>query len=542
MSFGKETQKNNIIHNINGYTVVNQVLRTFNSMVFGNDGLVKAIGNLEDLKHDYPYAKRIDGENHTLLPGLIDAHGHILGLGYTKMEVNLSGTDSLDSALRKIKDYRDKNPDANWITGRGWNHALWNHSELPVAANIDRIVSDQPVWLKRIDSHAGWANSLALKLADISGFTNDPEGGKIIRDENGNPTGILIDKAMHLVDKVIPPHTKTENAAALNEALKIIRSFGLTSVHDPGIFADEYELYKEFVDKGQLTLRINAMILGVGTDFNKLSQNGPVYNYKKDLLALRSVKLFTDGALGSRGAALLGPYSDESSNCGILFYTNEGLIQSIEKAVVKGFQVNIHAIGDRANRQVLDCFEKIGQERDIKYLRNRIEHAQVVTLEDIQRFKKLEIIASVQPTHATSDMHMAEKRLGEKRLKGAYAWQKFEQQGTVVAGGSDFPVESPNPFLGLYAAVTRQNTNAQPSGGWYPEEKLTRLQAFKAFTINAAYAAHQEKMIGSLEPGKWADFILVDSDFFEIPEENIWKTKVLQTWLAGEKIYQYQES
>lgn len=542
MPFGKETEKNNIIHYINGYTVENQELRTFDSMVFGDDGTIKAIGDFDSLIREYPYAKRINGGNNTLLPGLIDAHGHILGLGFTKIEVDLSGTQSLNKALKIIKDYSGNHPDKNWITGRGWNHTFWDHAELPVSSDIDSVIANRPVWLKRIDSHAGWANSLALKLAGISEFTYDPEGGKIIRDENGNPTGILIDEAMNLVDKVIPRHTKPENEAALNEAMKIFKAFGLTSVHDPGISADDYELYKEFADEEKLTVRINAMILGVGDNFNKLAINGPVYNYKKDLLALRSVKLFSDGALGSRGAALSEPYYDDPSNRGLLFYSDEELLQSVEKAVDHGFQVNIHAIGDRANRQVLNCFEKVEQQRDIRKLRNRIEHAQIVSPDDIPRFKELDIIASVQPTHATSDMNMAADRLGQKRLVGAYAWQKFERQETVVAGGSDFPVESSNPFLGLYAAITRQDTNGKPSGGWYPEERMTRLQAFKAFTINAAYAAHQEKVIGSLEPGKWADFILVDTDFFEAPAEQIWKTKVLQTWLAGKKIYQYEES
>lgn len=540
MSYRKEIQKIKIFHNVTGYTVKNDSLSVFHVLAFDGAGRVLGTGN-EELIDKYPDAVRFDGGGNILLPGLIDAHGHVLGLGYSKIEVDLSGIQSLDEIRQILKRYVEENPAKDWITGRGWNHALWNPANLPSAAILDAIIPEKPVWLRRVDSHAGWANSRALKRAGIDEHTPDPEGGKILRDAGGHPTGVLVDEAMSLIDGVIPAHTESEDGAALQEALNIFKSCGLTSVHDPGIVASNYNLYKSFVDKGKMTARIYAMILGVGENFDGLAENGPVEGYGNDLLALRSVKLFTDGALGSRGAALLEPYGDEPDNNGLLFYSDEELSGSIRKATKKGFQVNIHAIGDRANRQVLNAFERIEKEQSIRALRNRIEHAQIVSLDDIPRFKDLDIIASVQPTHATSDMNMAESRLGKKRMAGAYAWHQFEKQDTIVAGGSDFPVESANPFLGLYAAVTRQDLDGNPEGGWYPEEKMTRFEAFKAFTVNAAYAAFQEDVIGSLEPGKWADFILVDTDIFKEPLHKIWQTKVLQTWLAGEKIYQNED-
>ncbi len=540
MSYRKETKNFKIFHNVTGYTVKNDSLFIFHVLVFNEDGRIIDVGDKE-LIAQYPNATRINGNGNTLLPGLIDAHGHVLGLGYTKMEVDLSGLKSLDKVLEVLKNYKNEHPAKDWITGRGWNHTFWENSNLPSAKELDSIIPNKPVWLKRVDSHAGWANSLALQKAGIDQDTPDPDGGKILRFENSKPTGILIDEGMSLVDRVVPEYSEEKDAEALEKALEIFKSFGLTSVHDPGIIGSNYLLYKSFVDQGLMTTRIYAMILGTGENFDRLSVDGPVASYGKDLLALRSVKLFSDGALGSRGAAMLEPYSDEPDNYGLLFYTDEELKNSIRKATKKGFQVNIHAIGDRANRQVLDAFERVDKNQAIRALRNRIEHAQIVSLEDIPRFKNLNIIASVQPTHATSDMNMAESRLGKERMPGAYAWHQFVKQGTIIAGGSDFPVESANPFLGLYAAVSRQDLDGNPEGGWYPDEKMTRFEAFKAFTVNAAYAAFQEDVIGTLEPGKWADFIIVDTDIFEDPIEKIWQTKVLQTWLAGEKIYQNDE-
>jgi len=532
----KDKSKTMIIHNITGYTIQGDSLISFNAMAFAN-GKVLDQGNYELLKDKYPDAKSYDGGGKVLLPGLIDAHGHVLGLGYSRLDVDLVGTRSLSDALQRVADYDKKYPVLNWIRGRGWNQELWTEDKFPTAKELDNIVSDRPVWLVRVDGHAGWANSKALEEAHLTKDTKDPVGGKIMRDTNGNPTGILVDHAMDLMEKILPARTEHEDSLALEEALDRLREVGLTSVGDAGIPVSTYNLYKKFVDQRRMTSRIYAMILMQEPDFKILSKNGPVTSYGNDLLSLQSVKIYSDGALGSRGAAMLRPYSDDPGNKGLLFHTQDELNKMVDTAVSKGYQVNIHAIGDRANREVLDAFGQAEKKYGEHGLRNRVEHAQVVAPEDIPRFKSLHLIASMQPTHATSDKNMAVDRIGKGRMKGAYAWQTFEKQGTVVAGGSDFPVESANPFFGLYAAVTREDTTGNPPGGWYPEEKLSRLQAFKAFTINAAYAQHQENIIGSLEKGKWADFILVDKDYFKIPESDIWKIKVLETWLGGKKVY-----
>jgi predicted amidohydrolase YtcJ len=460
-----------------------------------------------------------------------------MGLGNMLMNVDLMGIKSLDSALTHIEEYASENPNLKWIEGRGWNHTHWGDGDFPTAEDLDQVVSDRPVWLSRVDGHAGWANSKAMEIAGITAETEAPEGGKIIRDENGKPTGVFVDEAEQLIASHIPEPTDEEQQLALKNALQRMRSKGLTSVHDAGVSADTWELYKKFADEGKLSTRIYAMIGGAGDTFDKLAENGPITSYADDLLALRSVKIYGDGALGSRGAAMLEPYSDDPDNTGLLFHTQEEMNKMVLKTMSNGFQTNVHAIGDAANRQVLNAFENAKDSLGEQGLRNRIEHAQIVSQKDIPRFNELDIIASMQPTHATSDMNMAEDRVGPERIKGGYAWKTFLDQGTTLASGSDFPVEHVNPFYGLYSAVTRQDHQGNPEGGWYPSESLTRKQALRSFTLDAAYAAHQEDMLGSLEPGKWADFILIDRDYFEVPEIEIWQINVLETWMDGKKVY-----
>jgi predicted amidohydrolase YtcJ len=324
----------------------------------------------------------------------------------------------------------------------------------------------------------------------------------------------------------------------LDAALAEMARVGLTSVHDAGVDAATLSLFRQYADAGKLTTRIYAMVAGTGEDFDLASRDGPLIGHAQDRLTVRSVKLMIDGALGSRGAALLEPYSDDPNHSGLMMFgSTDELAASIAKALSKGWQVNVHAIGDRGNRTVLDAFALAYAKVGGRDLRNRIEHAQVVALEDIPRFIPLNLIASMQPTHATSDMNMAEDRLGPERILGAYAWQTFLKQGTVLAAGSDFPVESPNPFFGLYSAVTRQDHRAQPPGGWYPAQDLSMAQALRAFTLDAAYAAHEEKQLGTLEPGKWADFILVDRDIFTSEQATLWQTRVLETWVAGAQVH-----
>ena len=525
-----------LITNIHGYTLAEGQLRQFDALAF-DAGKVLATGSRGALSGKFPQAQNIDGGGSTLLPGLIDAHGHVTALGELATHVRLFETKSLQEAQAQIKAFAAANPEQPWIEGGGWNQVNWNLGRFPTAAELDAAVADRPVVLSRVDGHAVWLNSKALRAAGIDKNSKDPEGGRIERNAQGDAIGILLDNAQALIRSVIPAPTDAERRATLTAALAHMSSVGLTSVGDAGVDAREVALYRRFADEGALRVRIYAMILDTGKDFKALSKDGPLIGYGNDHLTVRAVKLISDGALGSRGAAMLAPYSDQANQQGLLRMSAAVMEEKIQTALAAGYQVNVHAIGDAANRQVLDGFEAAYKAVGGRQLRNRIEHAQIVAPSDIARFKQLDLIASMQPTHATSDMNMAEDRIGAERLKGAYAWRTFLSQGTLIAGGSDFPVESDNPFFGLYSAVTRMDHNGKPKGGWHGEQALTLLEAFRAFTLDAAFAQHQEKSLGTLEPGKWADFIVIDRDLFKIPVSDIWKIKVKQSWVGGTKVF-----
>ena len=521
------------VHNVTGYTPTSEGIARFETLLIDDSGRVLATGN-EELLAENPDARLIDGGGATLLPGLTDAHAHLYRQGLLMISLNLAGVTSLDEAVERIREYAGQRR-AGWITGRGWNQVLWPSNAFPAASDIDVVVDDRPVWLERIDGHAGWANSYALELAGIDRDTPDPVGGKIVRDGSGRATGILIDKAMELIDRHVPQPTRAEIREAMAMAIENLLALGITGAHDAGITKAEAEAYLSMADDGALGLRIYAMLLDAGE--NLAAFDAPIRAYGNDRLDISAVKLVADGALGSRGAAMIEPYSDDVENTGLTIWTQAELDEMVRRANDKGFQVGIHAIGDLGNRMALDAFDR-AQGGKPSPLRNRVEHAQIVALDDIPRFARLGVVASMQPVHATSDMNMAEDRVGAERIRGGYAWRRLLDSGAVIASGSDFPVELPNPFHGLYAAVSRQDRNEMPHNGWYADQAMNREEALRSFTLDAAYAAHQEKRLGSLEPGKWADFILIDRDYFAVPIAEIDDIRVLQTWVGGKLVYE----
>lgn len=528
-----------IVQNIHGYTPVRSGMDSFSGIVI-EDGRIKRLLHTGDDAANTADATIIDGHGKTLLPGLTDAHGHVLGLGELRLSANLRGSATLAEALDRIRKHAATDRDARWVVGRGWNQVLWKDRRFPTAQELDGAVSNRPAMMERVDGHAIWVNSAALKLAGITAATEDPPGGQIVRDASGKPTGVFVDAAKALIERHIPAATDAEVKRELVAAMQEVAALGMTGVHDAGVDERGYRMYQELGAAGQLPIRIYAMLRD-SPEARGAIQQGPRMPEFDDRLQLRAVKAWADGALGSRGAALLQDYSDQPHHRGLMIYTREQFQELATLTAAKGWQLNVHAIGDAGNRMVLDTFETLLTKEQRQALRPRIEHAQVIALDDIRRFGKLGVIASIQPTHATSDMNMAEDRLGHARVQGAYAWRKLINAGARLAGGSDFPVELPNPFYGLYAAVTRQDRDGKPPGGWYPDEKLTREEALRLFTLDAAYAGFMEHSTGSLEPGKWADFILIDRDYFKVPESEIDDIRVLATYVAGRQVSAIKE-
>ena len=527
--------KSTLITNIDGYTIANNELTRFTAIAFTDDKIDK----LYFVNDKLPTTKSItiiDGQGKTLIPGLIDAHGHILNYGLSLLRADLVNSSSEQDAITKTLTYAKANSGLTWIQGRGWNQTQWPSNAFPSTKSLDKHFPDQPVWLKRVDGHAGWANSKAMALAGITKATKSPEGGDIIRDKNGMPTGVFIDNAMALIDNSIAPLTIKQQKAVLVKAMDALASFGLTSVHDAGIDTDNIVAFKELSQENAMSIRVNAMLYLPSEKWQQTLADGQ-YQSKDDMFTFNSVKIQADGALGSRGAALIADYSDHPGQRGLLLNTPDEFDHLVHTAMSKGFQVNSHAIGDHANKLVLDTYEKHIKATKTKALRHRVEHAQVLRLDDIPRFAELDIIASMQATHATSDKNMAQDRLGASRILGAYAWRKLLNANAVIAAGSDFPVESPNPFFGLHASITRQDHKNSPQGGWFADEKMTPLEAFRSFTLDAAYSGHQEKIIGSLAEGKKADFVLLEQNLFTMPEQDIWKITVSKTWVNGKLVY-----
>jgi len=515
-----------LVTNVHGVrATADRKVERFTGLLVGDDGKVKRVLHGEQFK--LPAGTRVlNGGGKTLLPGLIDAHGHVMGYGQALGALDLTGTRSLAELQQRVRDYAAANPTLPWIIGRGWNQELWAEKRMPTSADLDAIVTDRPVWLERVDGHASVGNSAALKAADVTDATVPPSGGRIEQ-------GLFTDAATGLVERVIPPPTTEIRRSALLRAQEALLSRGLTAVADMGTSPEDWAAMRQGYESGALKIRI--MGYAAGSKSLAILRRTEAKGWKlDDRLALLGVKLYADGALGSRGAWLKQPYADAPHIRGLPLLTPAQLRNEIGKA--QGFQIAVHAIGDAANAMVLSAYEDGGSATGDK--RWRVEHAQILDVADLKRFARGKIIASMQPTHETSDRLMAEARLGSNRLGGAYAWQTLAKSGARLALGSDFPVEDPNPFPGLGAAVSRQGLDDQPPGGWRPWEKLSLGQALAGFTRDAAYAGFAETKMGALEPGQWADFILVDRDPVTASAHDLARTKVLETWIAGRQVWQ----
>ncbi|WCM27790.1 amidohydrolase family protein [Sphingomonas sp. QA11] len=521
-----------LVDNVNGMTLDKdgKVIH-FNGLLMTPDGKVIRLMQPSD-KRPEKLDWRADMKGKVLLPGFIDAHGHVMELGFRDVELDLSGTKSLDEALARIAVYVAANPDKKWVLGGGWNQEAWGLGRFPTAADLDAVVSDRPVWLSRADGHASWGNSAAMKAAGVTSKSVAPPGGRI--EKTGlQPNGVFVDAAMELVAKAVPQPLPKDRDAAFLKAQARLLSLGITATADMGTSLDDWLSYRRAGDAGALRIRIMSYSSGVETAI-RVGGAGPTSWLYADRLRMGGVKLYADGALGSRGAWLKAPYSDVPKQSGLGFMADDVIRNLMSRAAMDNYQVAVHAIGDKANAQVLDAIEELSEtyKGDRRW---RIEHAQIVDPADLPRFGRHGTIASMQPVHQTSDRAMAEARLGPDRLAGAYAWASMLKNGAVLAFGSDYPVESPDPFAGWAAGFTRQDAEGQPYGGWRPEEKLTREQAWWAFTGAAAYAGFAEEKFGRLAPGQRADFIIVDRDPLLASPSDLRATKVEETWVGGHK-------
>jgi predicted amidohydrolase YtcJ len=489
-------------------------------------------------------AEIVDLRGATVIPGIIDAHAHLLGLGNTLQRVNLAGSTSYDEVIDRVKGWTKDVPPGKWILGRGWDQNRWPNKEFPTHDALSRAFPNNPVALTRIDGHALLANARAMELARVTAATIDPSGGRIVRLASGAPSGVFVDNAKNLIERSIPAPTRADNRKAILAAIAEANRWGLTGVHDAGESAATIGIFEELARAGNYKLRNYVMLSDPGepdsarTLRNPYIARGPQSALYDGHLWIRAIKLYADGALGSRGAALLAPYSDEPTNSGLLVSKPEHIRAWAEAALRLGFQVNVHAIGDRGNRIVLDAFDSALRKNPKADHRFRIEHAQVLSPQDIPRFARLGVIPSMQATHQTSDMRWAEARVGPQRIRGAYAWRSLLNTGVVIPNGTDFPVEEVNPLLTFHAAVTRQDPTNWPAGGWYADQKMTRQEALQSMTIWPAYAGFQESVLGSLTPGKYADFVVLDRDIMQVPDTEILGARVISTWIGGKRVYQ----
>ena len=485
-----------------------------------------------------PSTRVVDLAGATVIPGMTDAHAHVAGLGASLRNVDLVGTTSYDEVIARVVARARTTPKGEWIIGRGWDQNDWGDTRWPSHEALSRAVPDHPVFLERVDGHAALVNALAMQRADLTRATRDPSGGQVIRDAAGNPAGVLVDNAQGLVDRAIPAPTREQVKASIRSAIAEMHRWGLTGVHDAGASAQVLDLYDELGREGALDIRLYAMIADDSATIARWFARGPADGAHGGMLWVRSVKLYQDGALGSRGAALLEPYSDDPTKSGLLVSAPAHIQEVATRALRAGFQVNTHAIGDRGNRLVLDAYEAALRAVPRADHRFRIEHAQILHSDDIPRFARLGVIPSMQASHQTSDMYWAANRLGTTRLLGAYAWRSLLETGVIVPNGSDFPVEYVNPLISFHSAVSRQDARNWPVGGWMPEQRMTRDEALRSMTLWPAVAAFQERELGSLALGKRADFVVLSQDVMRVPEAMILDTQVRSTWVGGKLVYE----
>jgi len=525
-----------LFDNLNGISVDRDgTVTRFTAMVIDDNGRITHV-----LRRGEQPPERVDfrenGRGRTVIPGLIDSHVHVMGIGLGQLTVDLSDTKTLAEAQTKIAAYAAANPERPWIVGRGWNQETWGLGRFPTAAELDAAVADRPVWLERVDGHAGWANTAAMTVAGITAATADPPGGRIERLPGGRqPSGVFVDTAAALVGDKVPPPRATDRDLAFYEAQQKLIEHGVTAVADMGTSIEDWMTYRRAGDEGRLRLRIMSYAASV-PEMLLIGGTGPTQWLYGDRLRMGGLKLYLDGALGSRGAALKAPYADDPRNTGLWRTDGTALRNNMSRASMEGYQVAIHAIGDAANAEALNAIEELSDDYtgDRRW---RIEHAQHVDPADIPRFGQHGIIASMQPVHQTSDRLMAEARLGPDRLDGAYAWRSIRAAGAPLAFGSDAPVEEPDPFAGIATAITREDAQGEPFGGWHSEETVTREQALAAYTSGAAYAGFAEGRFGRLAVGERADFLVLDADPLMVDPMDLRRIRVLETWIGGEKVY-----
>ncbi len=522
-----------LVDNVDGVTIDESgaVLR-FTGLIFDEDGKVVQVLGRGEARPQVDY--RLDGEGRVMIPGMIDAHVHVMDIGFAALTLDLSDTTSLEDALTKIKAFAEENPGRPWILGRGWNQEKWGLGRFPTAAELDAVVPDRPVWLERADNHANWGNTLAITTAGVTAKTADPAGGKIIRDAKGAPAGVFIDNAIALVGKVVPAPRPEDRDLAFARAQEVLLAKGVTAVADMGTDMADWGTYRRAGDSGRLRIRIMAYADSFET-LELVAGPAPTGWLYDDRLRMGGIKIYLDGALGSRGASLKAPYADEPGTRGLAFLTPAQLRNLMSRAAMDNFQTAVHAIGDAANEEVLAAVEELS-ESYTGDRRWRIEHAQIIDPADIPRLGQHGVIASVQPLHQTSDRTMAEARLGPDRLDGAYPWRSVTNAGGRLAFGSDAPVEPADPFAGMAAAISRTDANGQPFGGWFPQETVGREAALAGFTSDAAFAGFAEGRFGRLIPGERADFLLVDRDPLLASPEDIRATQVVQVWISGVQV------